>query len=104
MNLKDARCTNCGASLKLEPQKTLAECDYCHSTILVSDAVELALVEVDKTKDILKYRSLLSDAVSKNSIDEILRVSSLIKDIIPDDFSAIISLPIVNKSETSLRS
>jgi len=88
MILKDARCTNCGASLKLEPQKTLSECEYCHTTILVSSAVELALVEVDKTKDILKYRSLLRDAVSKNSIDEILRVSSLIKDIIPDDFSA----------------
>jgi hypothetical protein len=88
MDIKDARCTNCGASLKVEPQKTITECDYCHSTIMVSNALELALVEVDKTKDIQRYRSLLNDAIQKNSVGEILRLASLIKDLIPSDFSA----------------
>ena len=87
MEVKDARCTNCGASLKVEPQKTITTCEYCHSDILISGAIELALVEVDKTKDLERYRSLLKDAIQKNSINEILTQTRQIKDILPSDFT-----------------
>jgi len=88
MELRDARCTNCGASLTLEPQKTMTTCTYCQSQIMVSKAIDLALVEVDRTKDIEKFRRLLDEAIQKNSIKEIERLSAQIKDIIPSDFEA----------------
>ena len=85
MKLETAKCTTCGASLKLEVDKTISECSYCKSQIIVSNALDFNKVEVDKSKDIIKYRDNLKKYIRNNSIEEILRVTGLIKDIIPDD-------------------
>ncbi len=88
MKLQTAKCTVCGASLKLEVDKTISECSYCKSQIIVSNALDFNKVEVDKSKDIIKYRDNLKKYVRNNSIEEILRVSSQILDILPKDFLA----------------
>jgi hypothetical protein len=88
MKLQTAKCTTCGASLKLEVDKTISECAYCKSQIIVSNALDFNKVEVDKSKDIIKYRDNLKKYVRNNSIEEILRVSNQILDILPKDFLA----------------
>jgi hypothetical protein len=85
MKLQTAKCTTCGASLKLEVDKTISECSYCKSQIIVSNALDFAKIKLDRSEDIKKYRENLAKFVKNNSLDEILRVTSLIKDIIPDD-------------------
>ncbi len=88
MDIHEARCTSCGANLKVEPHKHTIQCDYCQNTILAKNAIELALVEVDKTKDIAKFRLNLNEAVLTSNYPQMLRLSSTIKDIIPDDFES----------------
>jgi uncharacterized repeat protein (TIGR02543 family) len=88
MKLETAKCTVCGASLKLSQDKTISECSYCKSQIIVSNALDFNKVEVDKSKDIIKYRDNLKKYIRNNSIEEILRVSNQILDILPKDFLA----------------
>jgi alpha-tubulin suppressor-like RCC1 family protein len=88
MKLQTAKCTTCGASLKLQVDKTISECSYCKSQIIVSNALDFNKVEVDKSKDIIKYRDNLKKYIRNNSIEEILRVSNQILDILPKDFLA----------------
>jgi hypothetical protein len=88
MKLQTAKCTTCGASLKLEVDKTISECSYCKSQIIVSNALDFNKVEVDKSKDIVKYRDNIKKYIRNNSIEEILRVSNQILDILPKDFLA----------------
>jgi basic membrane protein A len=85
MKLETAKCTTCGASLKLSQDKAISECSYCKSQIIVSNALDFAKVKLDRSEDIKKYRENLAKFVKNNSLDEILRVTGLIKDIIPDD-------------------
>jgi alpha-tubulin suppressor-like RCC1 family protein len=85
MKLQTAKCTTCGASLKLQVDKTISECSYCKSQIIVSNALDFNKVKLDRSEDIKKYRLNLSKFVKNNSLEEILRASSLIKDIIPED-------------------
>ena len=88
MKLQTAKCTTCGASLKLSQDKAISECSYCKSQIIVSNALDFNKVEVDKSKDIVKYRDNLKKYIKNNSIEEILRVSNQILDILPKDFLA----------------
>ena len=88
MKLQTAKCTTCGASLKLEVDKAISECSYCKSQIIVSNALDFNKVKLDRSEDIKKYRENLAKFVKNNSLDEIIRTSNNIKDIIPNDFVA----------------
>jgi hypothetical protein len=88
MKLQTAKCTVCGASLKLEIDKAISECSYCKSQIIVSNALDFAKVKLDRSEDIKKYRENLAKFVKNNSLEEILRVSNLILDILPNDYVA----------------
>lgn len=39
VKLVSAKCPNCGAALKLSKEEEKTECEYCHNTIIVEDAV-----------------------------------------------------------------
>lgn len=39
VKLVSAKCPNCGASLKLSKEEEKVECEYCHNTIVVDDAI-----------------------------------------------------------------
>jgi hypothetical protein len=88
MKLNQAKCTVCGAALEFNITQDFAKCKYCNNQIIVERAIEFAKVQLDRTQDIKKYRENLDKFVKLNSIEEISRVSSLIKDIIPNDYSA----------------
>jgi alpha-tubulin suppressor-like RCC1 family protein len=86
MILKTAKCTVCGASLKLDVNKDLVNCTYCKSQIIVSNALDFAKVELDRSKDIVKLRDNLIKFVNGNSLTQIISFSNSILEIIPNDF------------------
>ena len=86
MILKTAKCTVCGASLKLDVNKDLVNCTYCKSQIIVSNALDFAKVELDRSKDIVKLRDNLIKFVNSNSLTQIISFSNSILEIIPNDF------------------
>ena len=88
MELKLAKCTSCGASLKIEPNSDLTTCKFCNTQILVKQAFQFAKIELDRTEDIKKLRLNLAKYVKNNAIEEILRITNQILDIIPEDFLA----------------
>ena len=38
MRLRELKCKNCGASIKVDENETQVECKYCHTTFVVEDA------------------------------------------------------------------
>lgn len=38
MRLKELKCTNCGATVKVEDNQVQAECEFCHTRFAVEDA------------------------------------------------------------------
>ena len=79
MNLQTAKCTTCGASLNLQPDQPIVTCNFCKSQVIVSHALDFAKVEVDKSKDLVKYRDNLKKYVRNNSIEEILRKTTQVE-------------------------
>jgi hypothetical protein len=88
MQLTQARCTVCGASLKLNIEKTTVECRFCHNVVIVEQALDFEKVEADKTSDIKRLRINLEKYVGLNAVEEILKNTNLILDILPNDFIA----------------
>jgi len=88
MILHDARCTNCGASLSLVSDELTAKCQYCQSQLVIEQAIAFSKVEVDRSKEIVKLRQGLEQAIHLDSHKEIVRISSEILNVIPDDFES----------------
>lgn len=88
MILHDARCTNCGASLSLGSDEVTAKCQYCQSQLVIEQAIAFSKVEVDRSKEIVKLRQGLEQAIQLDSHKEIVRISSEILNVIPDDFES----------------
>jgi len=86
--MKKANCTNCGAQLNLNNDNPISICDYCKTTVNVSDALGFSKVQIDHELDIRKLRDGLAKAVRLNNIDEILRISQQILDWLPTDYEA----------------
>lgn len=89
MELEKMLCPNCGAAITdIDGTNLIAKCKYCDTEFMVKNAVALAKVEVDKSKDIINLRKRLNDAVNSNSLLLIRESANKILDIIPEDFSA----------------
>ena len=88
MEVRDARCTNCGAQLNLSSETPITRCEYCQSELIVEHAIAFSKVQIDHSKDIQNYRQGLADAVRMESYQEILRLARQILDILPDDAAA----------------
>jgi len=88
MNLTEAKCTMCGASLSVSELDQIIRCDYCQTTNIVANSIDLAKVDPRESAEIARLRENLSKFIERDSIEEILRVSSTIKNMIPNDFSA----------------
>jgi hypothetical protein len=86
--MNQAKCTNCGAGLKVQQGDKTCVCSFCQTTNIVENALALGKIEVDVTKDIQTLRTNLATFAEQNSIDEILRVSQKLLDWIPQDFVA----------------
>ena len=55
MKLQTAKCTVCGASLKLSQDKAISECSYCKSQIIVSNALDFIETLLEENFQSLNY-------------------------------------------------
>ncbi len=88
MKLTEARCTMCGASLTVSELDQIIQCDYCQTSNIVQNTIDFAKADAIDSSEIQRLRENLSKFVERDSIEEILRVSATIKDLIPKDFGA----------------
>jgi hypothetical protein len=88
MNLTEAKCTMCGASLSVSAFDQIIQCDYCKTSNIVANTIDLAKADPRDSAEISRLRENLAKFIERDSIEEILRVSGSIKNIIPNDFSA----------------
>ncbi len=88
MDIKQARCTSCGASLEINGRPSTLKCDYCQNYIVISHAIHLASQAIEKIDDIAHVRDHLNTAVHHNNIDDILAHAQMLKNWIPDDVEA----------------
>jgi hypothetical protein len=88
MDIKQARCTSCGASLEINGRPSTLKCDYCQNHIVLSHAIHLASQDIEKIDDIANVREHLATAVHQNNIDDILTYAQLLKNWLPDDVEA----------------
>ena len=88
MTQKNAICTACGAQLSLDGLSRTVTCSFCQTTILTKQAIGLSMMAIDHTEDILNLRENLALAVEHNNIEEILRISQKLKDLMPTDVTA----------------
>lgn len=84
----DAKCTMCGASLVVVELESIVSCEYCQTTNILQNSIDFAKADPLEIAQIQRLRENLDEFVKQNSIEEILRVSALIKDLIPQDFLA----------------
>lgn len=88
MKTQEARCTNCGAGLDFNLQEAIIVCNFCTSTIILENAIDFAKNDPTNDTEIKLLRENLIDYIKRDSLVEIKRISSLIKDSVPRDFRA----------------
>lgn len=88
MKLTEAKCTMCGASLSVSELDSVIQCEYCKTTNIVANSIELGKADPQDSSEIASLRENLNKFIERDSIEEILRVSVAIKNLIPNDFSA----------------
>jgi DNA-directed RNA polymerase subunit RPC12/RpoP len=86
--MKEAKCTNCGAGLKIREVAEIIQCSYCHSSIVMENSFDFAERAEGELIEIASLRENLDDYVKKNSIHQIIEISSTIKQSIPKDYLA----------------
>lgn len=89
MPLVDAKCTNCGASLKVDSSKDAAICEYCGSAFIVERAINNYNVTNNISANVVNvYGDSQKDFVIRAGVLEKYNGSSL-NVIIPDDVISI---------------
>jgi len=76
VKLLSARCPSCGANLKLSSENEKVECEYCHQTILVDEAIAYYKIKVSGKVSV--------DGISTNSeliesANELLEMNEYLK-------------------------
>ena len=57
-----AKCPSCGANINVNKDETKTTCDYCHTNIIVEDAINKLKIELSREielKNIPKFNSLM---------------------------------------------
>jgi hypothetical protein len=88
MKSANAKCTMCGANLTLIDIQDIIVCDFCHTSNILQNSIDLAKSDPNDSMEIKALRENLSLFVQRDEIEDIVRVSSQIKNIIPNDFKA----------------
>lgn len=88
MKNQEAKCTNCGAGLEVVQDTKIVVCGYCASTIILENAIDFAKNDPSNNVEIQLLRENLAEYLKRDSILEIKRISSLLKDLVPQDFRA----------------
>ena len=84
--VKTARCTHCGADLKLTSESRIVRCDFCKSDLIVDQAVAFSMVSIDYSKEISSLRKLQSDYTEAADTRGLISVSQRILELVPGDY------------------
>ncbi len=63
MRLVAAKCPNCGANIDVDKDSDTTKCEFCHSKIIVEDAIAKVKIEISgnvEIKNLPKYENLVS--------------------------------------------
>ena len=63
MKLVAAKCPNCGANIDVDRDSDITKCEFCHSKIMVDDAIEKVKVEITgnvEIKNLPKYENYVT--------------------------------------------
>ena len=88
MELKDAKCPNCGGQLKLDPNLEKGICRYCNTEILVSEAIHRYKVEVDGIATIKSSMVRASNQLADGDYDGAMKTFKHIIEIDPENSEA----------------
>ncbi len=88
MKLIRALCTTCGSNVDVDSTQKKGVCVACGNTYLVSHALDLERVQIDKTKDLKNHRILLKEAIENSDYETMRHHAKGILEIIPYDFEA----------------
>ena len=88
MDIKQVRCTTCGASLEIIGRPSTHRCDYCQNQMVISHAIQLASLDKEVIDDIANVRENLQQAIHHNNIDDILTSAQTLRSWLPDDLEA----------------
>ena len=96
MKLKSAKCPNCGANLKVNPDNETTKCEYCKSAILVEDAIAKYKLEISgevEIKNIPKaenYLKLAERNYKNRDYNEAYKNYNLVLELDPNNTLALL--------------
>lgn len=76
VKLVNAKCPNCGAKLKLSKEDEKIECEYCHNTILVDDAIACYKLKISGN---VSVEGITTNAELIESANELLNMNEFLK-------------------------
>lgn len=74
MDLVDASCPNCGATIQLDKNREEGFCSYCGTKIIVQEAI--SKVRIDKSCDIQNLLQLAESAYNSENYEECLKYAN----------------------------
>lgn len=86
MKISIVRCTSCGANINFQDDRSILRCDFCGSSNVLENALAFSRIEEELAKTVSTIRKNLMIFVQKNSVNEILRTTQNLLDLIPKDF------------------
>lgn len=76
VKLVSAKCPNCGAALKLSKEEEKTECEYCHNTIIVDDAIACYKLKVSGN---VSVEGITTNAELIEAANELLDMNEFLK-------------------------
>lgn len=76
VKLVSAKCPNCGAALKLSKEEEKTECEYCHNTIIVDDAIACYKLKVSGN---VSVEGITTNAELIEAANELLDMKEFLK-------------------------
>ena len=76
IKLVSAKCPNCGATLRLSKENEKTECEYCHNTIIVEDAIACYRLKVSGN---VSVEGITTNAELIEAANELLDMNEFLK-------------------------
>ena len=107
MKLVAAKCPNCGANIDVDANSDSTKCEFCHTKILVDDAIEKLRVEIKgevEVKNLPKASSYLKNGAryyENGEYDEAYKQYNKAVELEPDNYVAVLRNGICNSLDTN---
>ncbi len=96
MKLTEAKCPNCGASIKVDSNRRETKCEYCRTEIIVDDAIAkykievLGNIEISNLPKLENYLLLADRYYKTKEFDEAYKQYSKIVELEPNNIIAVL--------------